>query len=129
MTEPYTLVIRSDAAELRTARQFVGKAFESWGIDPYLGQLVITELVTNTIKHTDVNEMIARVYLADAGPVVEVEDASPVMPVICALTTDSSSGRGLAMIQILAADLGWNACASGGKTVYAVLPGRPDDHF
>ncbi|MGI5170566.1 ATP-binding protein [Spirillospora sp. CA-253888] len=122
-SERHTLTIRADAGELRPARQFVGKIFESWGIDPYLGQLVITELVTNTIKHTDVAEMVARVYKADAGPVVEVEDASPVMPVVRPLTTDSSSGRGLAMIRLLAAELGWKACASGGKTVYAVLPG------
>ncbi|MFC9969692.1 ATP-binding protein [Spirillospora sp. NPDC127200] len=122
MAEVHTLRIRSDAEELRPARRFVGEILGSWGLDPYLGQLIITELVTNTIKHTDVAEMTARVYVADAGTVVEVEDASPVLPVIRPLTDDSFSGRGLAMIRLLAADLGWNVCAHGGKTVYAVLP-------
>ncbi|GAA2613989.1 hypothetical protein GCM10010411_56100 [Actinomadura fulvescens] len=65
--------------------------------------------------------MVVRVYLADAGPVVEVEDSSPELPVVRPLDSSSVSGRGLAMIKLLAAEVGWNACAGGGKCVYAVI--------
>ncbi|WP_067482691.1 ATP-binding protein [Actinomadura hibisca] len=122
MRGPHTLTVEANGAAMKAARDWVGKIFESWGLDDYLGKLIVTELATNVVKHTDAEQMIVRVYVADAGPVVEVEDASPVLPVVLPLTEDSFSGRGLAMVEIFADALGWNATGDGGKCVWAVLP-------
>ncbi|GAA2629759.1 ATP-binding protein [Actinomadura fulvescens] len=121
MSEPHEITIKADAEQLREARAFVGAVFESWHLDSYLGKIIVSELVGNVVRHTDVDKMIVRVYLADAGPVVEVEDGSPQFPVVRPMEPESLSGRGLAMIKLLAAEVGWNACAGGGKCVYAVL--------
>ncbi|MFI0450653.1 ATP-binding protein [Actinomadura sp. 6N118] len=121
MQDPATLVIQADPDALKAARDWAGKIFESWGLDSYLGKLIVSELAGNVVQHTDTTEMVVRVYLADAGPVVEVEDSSPQLPVVRPLDDSSLSGRGLAMIELLAAEVGWNACASGGKCVYAVV--------
>ncbi|MFI6520883.1 ATP-binding protein [Spirillospora sp. NPDC050679] len=122
MSEPYILTLEASADALKAARDWAAEIFDSWGLDGHLVKLVVTELATNVIRHTDTDKMTVRLYASDRGIVVEVEDASPVLPVVRPLTVDAFSGRGLAMIRMLAADLGWNLCASGGKCVYAVLP-------
>ncbi|MFC9977473.1 ATP-binding protein [Spirillospora sp. NPDC127200] len=123
MSEPYTLTLEASADVLKAARDWAAEIFDLWGLDDYLGKLIVTELATNVVRHTDADKMVLRLYECDRGIVVEVEDPSSVLPVVRPLTTDSSTGRGLAMIRLLAADLGWNLCAAGGKCVYAVLPG------
>ncbi|GAA2629985.1 hypothetical protein GCM10010411_79660 [Actinomadura fulvescens] len=115
------MTIKADADALKAARDWAGRIFETWGLDAYLGKLITSELVGNVVKHTDVTEMIVRIYMADAGPVVEVEDSSPELPEVRPLDSSSLSGRGLAMIELLAAEVGWNPCAGGGKCVYAVI--------
>ncbi|MBW8485806.1 SMI1/KNR4 family protein [Actinomadura parmotrematis] len=62
-----------------------------------------------------------RLFLSEAGPVVEVRDRSEKPPVVQPLRLHGASGRGLAMVQMIAAAWGCNPLASGGKAVYAVL--------
>ncbi|MFI0443919.1 ATP-binding protein [Actinomadura sp. 6N118] len=123
MSERHTMTIEAHAHALKLAREWVGEIFETWSIDPYLGKLIVSELAGNVLKHTDTDQMTVRLYWADRGPVIEVEDSSPDLPVVHEMSPDKLDGRGLAMIQLLAADLGWNVTSGGGKCVYAVLPG------
>ncbi|MGI5163773.1 ATP-binding protein [Spirillospora sp. CA-253888] len=117
-----TLVIKAQPELLRDARHFVGKTFAGWGLDAYIAQLAVTELVTNVIRHTDSEQATVRLYVAANGPVVEVWDDSDVPPVVHSLDGPASeSGRGLAMLQILAVSIGWAPVGGGGKAVHAVL--------
>ncbi|MEV4258058.1 ATP-binding protein, partial [Spirillospora sp. NPDC049652] len=92
---------RADPESIKEVRDFVGEWFgaHDYASDlVYLARTVVTELVTNALRHgCDPGDPItARVLLSDAGPVIEVEDGSDVQPVVQPLTLDGTSGRGLA---------------------------------
>ncbi|MFC9969993.1 ATP-binding protein [Spirillospora sp. NPDC127200] len=83
----------------------------------------MNELVTNAHKHGTApgERILVRLYRADTGPVVEVWDGSPALPTIRPLDLTSQDGRGLAMLSLLVKAWGFNALASGGKCVWAVI--------
>jgi anti-sigma regulatory factor (Ser/Thr protein kinase) len=121
-----TLTILSTARAVRTAREYVVRWFTARGYASSLiqdAQLVTSELVTNAYVHANGRQWIhVHLYDSDAGPVIEVWDASPQRPQPGDLTdADAESGRGLATVAALAAAWGVNPVAGGGKAVYAVL--------
>ncbi|MGH4031089.1 ATP-binding protein [Actinomycetota bacterium Odt1-20B] len=82
--------------------------------------LIVSELVTNAALHGR-SPCRLRVEVADAYVVVEVYDASPARPRLRPLTAEGESGRGLAMVRMLAQHFAVTPVAGGGKTVRAVL--------
>ncbi|GAB2758369.1 SpoIIE family protein phosphatase [Streptomyces bullii] len=107
------------------ARRFTRRTLRSWGvtegIDPVL--LVVSELVTNALVHTDgqvrldltlVNDRM-RVAVADASP------RSPVKPT--SIGWEATGGRGILLVE--AVSTAWGTVpASGGKHVWAELAVR-----
>ncbi|GAA1562772.1 hypothetical protein GCM10009678_52240 [Actinomadura kijaniata] len=123
---PATLLLASTPEAIGAARDFTRGWFAARGFPEdtvFLAALVVTELTTNAHRHgSRPGEVISlHLYLADAGPVVEVRDTSTAAPAVHPLTLDGVSGRGLATVERLARRWGYRLLASGGKTVYAVL--------
>ncbi|MFC9970188.1 ATP-binding protein [Spirillospora sp. NPDC127200] len=121
-----TLMIESRPESIKKARDFVGRWFDGQGMSPsvaYIAKTAVTELVTNAHRHgTEPGEQITvRLYLSDAGPVIEVLDPSAKLPTVHPLNLTSEDGRGLAMLSLLVETWGFNAVAGGGKAVWALL--------
>jgi anti-sigma regulatory factor (Ser/Thr protein kinase)/PAS domain-containing protein len=115
----------------RRARHAVTEFLAGHGHTGDLAQnaaLLTSETVTNAVlhAHTDVT-VTARV---DGGTVrVAVDDSHPGVPVSHPLTENSALGRGLAMIEALAADYGVDLNATrDGKTVWFRVGGPPPAH-
>ncbi|WP_030328186.1 ATP-binding protein [Streptomyces sp. NRRL B-1381] len=93
--------------------------------------LIVSELVTNAVKHAALlsPELAVEVAIAADRVRVLVEDGHPYRPT--ALETDSAQtgGRGLLLVKVVTAEAG-GACdvehtASGGKIIWAELPLKP----
>ncbi|MFD5162407.1 SpoIIE family protein phosphatase [Streptomyces hawaiiensis] len=104
------------------ARRFARRTLRSWGItaDYDAALLVVSELVTNALVHTDgkvrmdltlVNNRL-RIAIADASP------RSPVRP--ASIGWEATGGRGILLVEALAATWG-TLPVSGGKQVWAEL--------
>ncbi|MGW0496231.1 SpoIIE family protein phosphatase [Streptomyces sp. NPDC003007] len=132
------LLLRYDGMELRPlregwtvwrvpqavghARRFARRTLRSWGVtvDQDAALLVVSELVTNALVHTDgqvrmdltlVNNRL-RIAVADASP------RSPVRPT--SIGWEATGGRGILLVEALTATWG-TLPVSGGKQVWAEL--------
>jgi len=81
-------------------------------------ELVVSELATNAVVHTDSRFEVA--VLAGPPIRVEVTDASVEPPVLEPATVDFTSGRGLRLVAACADDWGYDL-VPGGKVVWAEL--------
>jgi anti-sigma regulatory factor (Ser/Thr protein kinase) len=117
-----SLVVPAQPESVKSVRDWVAATLTSWGHDPYVGRLVVTELVTNAWKHTTTKNVTVRVGQSEAGPVIEVLDSSIEMPVVRPQDVQREDGRGLAILSTLVKDWGAQPLATGGKAVWAVLP-------
>jgi anti-sigma regulatory factor (Ser/Thr protein kinase) len=92
-----------------------------WALDGLGGltELLTSELVGNVVRHVG-SPMTVRIY-HDASTVrVEVDDDSTDLPVLAQRGALSERGRGLALVNALAADWGTRG-ADHGKTVWFEL--------
>ena len=82
--------------------------------------LLTTELAANAVLHarTDFDVVVHR---AADGARVEVRDRSSVLPVFTAPSATAMSGRGLLLVQTLAAAWGSQVLPGGGKSVWFEL--------
>jgi anti-sigma regulatory factor (Ser/Thr protein kinase) len=108
------------------ARRATARAAELWRLDRELTEialLLVSELATNAIKH---GAPPVRLSLRlDAGRLrVEVTDSSPALPRLTQPGPDQAGGRGLQIVQQLAARWGSQVSRSRlGKTVWFELSG------
>jgi hypothetical protein len=118
---------RSSSAE---ARRHVREAGEKWGFtaDGDLladAQLIATELVENTVRHT-VSDLTLRLEFRNGFLTVAVADDDPRAAVPPERSGDSHRASGLLMVAKVAKVWGCAPAMSGGKIVWAVLnAGRP----
>jgi hypothetical protein len=109
---------RSPAA----VRRFVGETLVAWGRSELIddGALIATELATNAILHARSAFTVALSLGPDGTIRLGVRDASPVRPCPRQAAPLDGSGRGLALVKMLAA--GWGTeFLSDGKVVWAEL--------
>jgi len=100
------------------AREFVA----SWASRSFSDDLalLVTELVTNAVVH-GAAPISVEFCLQETGSVrVEVSDGSSILPTMRVLDGDSPSGRGLCLVDALAADWGAHSMAHG-KVVWFEL--------
>lgn len=116
-----------DPAQVRHAREQARKALCDWGLGEHadLAALVVSELVTNAIRH---GAGTARIGVSHAGGDlrVEVHDSGEGRPARRRPSADDDAGRGLALIdgliELQGGQRGITEDASGpGKTVYVVI--------
>ncbi|POX50824.1 PAS sensor protein [Streptomyces sp. Ru71] len=107
-----------DPREVRRARRLVHDQLLAWGLPDAVesAQLLVSEVVTNAVRHTDGGRIGLRLVLADAL-LVEVTDEGAELPALLEKGRLEESGRGLRVVSRLARE--WGASAQGqGKTVW-----------
>lgn len=125
-----TLVLFRTPESAGIARCHVKAALEYNDLGDYTEDalIIVSELVTNAIKHADGDSekiivVLMRVHNPDVIGVV-VKDSSLYPPVKRRVSANSERGRGLHIIEALSSHWGWNP-EEGGKEVFAVLE-RPN---
>lgn len=107
-----------DPREVRRARALTRQTLEGWGLEPAAdtAELLVSEIVTNAIRHAHTRHVELRLLQADAL-VCEVTDDDHSLPVLLSAKPDQEGGRGLRVVSALAASWGASRTA-GGKTVW-----------
>ncbi|WP_285575089.1 ATP-binding protein [Actinoallomurus iriomotensis] len=87
-----------------------------------IGEICISELVGNAIRHT-VSPLVAlTMHPNDGSPLFEVWDDSPTLPefpkVVSFDDLEAESGRGLCLVKHLSRDCGTGPAAQDGKIVW-----------
>ncbi|MGI5167001.1 ATP-binding protein [Spirillospora sp. CA-253888] len=116
-------MIDKERAEVGRCRHFVSEWCEERGVHPSTAdnaRIIASELVTNALTHTR-GDALLRLYLSEAGPVVEVWDLSATLPAARPCDLTSEEGRGLAIVAQLSTSWGCGPMSSGGKRVWAVV--------
>lgn len=105
------------------ARRFTRRTLRAWGVPPQDMDgvlLIVSELVTNALVHTDgrvrldltlVNQRL-RVAVADSSPRTPVKPAS--------ISWEATGGRGILLVEAMAATWG-TVPVSGGKQVWSEI--------
>lgn len=90
--------------------------------------LIVSELVTNAVKHAAVlsPQIVVEVVIGGGWVRVSVEDSHPYRPTALHSDHGRTGGRGLLLVKAIALEAG-GACdvertADGGKSVWASLP-------
>lgn len=120
-------------ASSAVARQFTREALESWQLHPLVDDalVVVSEMVNNAILHAStgcelalsVNALALRIEVADLGG----GTPDPLPP-----SDTRTHGRGLHLVDAIAAAWGVQPRPGGGKVVWAELlreSGDPNDEF
>lgn len=114
-------------ASVADARGRIRALLGAWGLPADLWDdagLVVTELFTNAIRHTDSEKVT--VVVRDLGAVVRLEVADQGrgsgVPVPCVAEDDEEGGRGLLLVSVLSLAWGSEPAEDGtGRVVWAEL--------
>ncbi|WP_380170461.1 ATP-binding protein [Kineococcus sp. DHX-1] len=121
-TPPAELVLVMDDTAGRHARRFLD---EHWcrphaaDLRPQ-GDLVVTELVTNAVRHGAPPAALTLDCAGEAGVTVRVRDAGTELPQLRQADPGALGGRGIALVDVLSAQWGVDP-APDGKTVWSRL--------
>ncbi len=113
-----------DSAAIRSARHRVEGLLEEASFEAVAASaaLVVSELTTNAILHAR-TPFEVRVEMLDETVRIEVHDGSTRSPAVRHFTAESTSGRGLRLVDDLCREWGYVPDPDGGgKTVWAELP-------
>ncbi|WP_369197153.1 ATP-binding protein [Streptomyces djakartensis] len=115
----------AEPGAVRTARQAVRGKLRNWGLDNLadLAALLVSELVTNALRHATGPIGVRLVRPPGPGGVlrVEVSDPLPDPPRARAARPEDESGRGLQLVA--SSSRRWGTRPGGlGKTVWFELP-------
>lgn len=109
-------------ASAAIAREYTASFLSGWGTpeSSYDARLVISELVTNAMRHAG---GVIRLKLVRRGEQLAcaVTDSSAAGPVLTAHDYFSEGGRGLHLVAALSAHWGWFRLNEHSKLVWAVL--------
>ncbi|MFI0732181.1 SpoIIE family protein phosphatase [Streptomyces sp. NPDC021225] len=113
--------------EVGRARRLVGERLLQWGLPEAVetAQLLVSEVVTNAIRHAHTHHVVLRLVRTDAL-LWEVFDDDHELPVLLSAGRNDETGRGLRVVDALAREWGGSRSADG-KTVWfeQTLP-RPE---
>ncbi|MFD5427669.1 SpoIIE family protein phosphatase [Streptomyces sp. NPDC127084] len=112
------------------ARRYTARTLRSWGVVEELDAalLVVSELVTNAVAHTQ-GEVRLELTLSADRLRIAVNDASPRSPVKpAAMDWEATGGRGLLIVEASSATWG-SVPLSGGKQVWAEIPLAPRERL
>jgi anti-sigma regulatory factor (Ser/Thr protein kinase) len=125
----YSETLPCDEASVGRARRLVRTALAAWGLDAAAddGSLIVSELVTNAVRHSGGAACRVIVTRHGHGRVrVAVTDRSRRMPDLLNAPADAVSGRGLALVDALADRWGTDRM-HWGKRVWAELSADPSE--
>jgi anti-sigma regulatory factor (Ser/Thr protein kinase) len=123
-------LLAADPESVRAARDFTAQTLRRWQLDALVdeGVMIASELVTNAVRHGGCaggpgSGKVGLSWRRDADRVIcVVTDGSSLPPVLMQADMDAESGRGLHVVEAIAAGWGWAMVAAGEKAVWAVLP-------
>lgn len=114
----YELALEAERRNVSKARKFATERARALGLEECVDvvELLVSEAVTNAVLHAGTS---LKVRLLWNGGVlrVEVTDGSPTKAVKRNYEADAATGRGVTLIEALAADWGTDSSAEG-KTVW-----------
>jgi anti-sigma regulatory factor (Ser/Thr protein kinase) len=112
----------ADLGAPRRARMFVRERLERWRYPELIrdAELLVSELVTNAVLHSDARYLSLRVDGDDRSVWVAVGDPSDGLPRRVDAAPTDVSGRGLALVDGLASDWGVDLTPAG-KEVWFLL--------
>ncbi|WNI18689.1 ATP-binding protein [Actinacidiphila sp. ITFR-21] len=115
------------SASVADARGRVRACLTEWGVDPELcddASLVVTELFTNAVRHTDSEKITCALQVCGAVVRLEITDQGrgTGVPEPCAAEADEEGGRGLLLVSVLSLAWGSDPADGGtGRVVWAEL--------
>lgn len=122
------LRLPADPSAAREAREFATHALRAWGVPDAVGSatLVVSELVTNSIRHAQtINELT--LSLSEDRLRVAVRDLADSTPQpIRHVDADALDGRGLFLVEVMSRTWGVFPSPLTGKTVWAILDTAPE---
>jgi anti-sigma regulatory factor (Ser/Thr protein kinase) len=112
-------------SSVAAARNRVGELLSQWGVGEPVHDdvaLVISELFTNALVHTDSSEITCRLQTTAETVYLAITDqgCGPTGPQV--REPDAESGRGLLLVNALAELWGVSNDHGHGRTVWAILP-------
>lgn len=114
------IAFKPDVEKVKSARDHVAEIAADWPVNDYFVRVVVTELVTNAIRHAVTDEIRVDAYADGDVYVVEVWDADGTPPMLRAPGPDELGGRGLVLVAELATRWGTQHDEEeGGKVVFA----------
>lgn len=116
-----------DAESVSRARRFVARTLLLWDAEVFELSAVgiASELATNAVLHAR-TEFSVRLALVEGKLRIEVRDGSAQRPRTRRYAADATTGRGLALVESLAA--GWGAQRDGaGKMIWALVDQVADE--
>ncbi|MEU6534668.1 SpoIIE family protein phosphatase [Streptomyces sp. NPDC047000] len=114
-----------DPAESRRARAVVREQLHAWHLAPLAdtAALMVSELVTNAVRHSHRRPVQLRLVLADTL-LCEVDDDDHELPTLLSAGPGDEAGRGLRVVSTLARE--WGSSRTGaGKTVWFEMTRPP----
>lgn len=112
----------------KAARDFTKATLAEWQLDDLVTEavLIASELVTNAVRHggccaSDASPVELAWQRQASRVVCMVTDCNSKPPVLGAADQDAESGRGLQVVQALAATWGWMLLGASSKAVWAAL--------
>ncbi|WP_411147229.1 ATP-binding protein [Streptomyces sp. A30] len=118
----YRLTLTAGEHSARHIRHIVRSLLDEWEMQELSDavELGITEVIANVVRHVpDRRCQLLLLRQGAAGVRVEVADGSPQLPVVpTELSWESEGGRGLVLLDAMAAKWGVWPEAGGGKTVW-----------
>lgn len=116
-------------ASVGLARHRVRDHLASWGHGPDTptagdAMLLVSELATNVVRHGPLPERefeVAVTALSDGSCLVEVSDEGRMEPRLRIVRDDDETGRGLHLVETIAAAWGVWGRGTHGKTVWALI--------
>ena len=116
--QQYEKTYPSDRTSVREIRHDMILALRTWGLDDLIDDItmVVTELMTNAILHTETPKIGATITRVGNQTVrLEVRDRSPKEPHAPRTGNTDESGRGIALVDALASAWGWERIFDGKK--------------
>jgi anti-sigma regulatory factor (Ser/Thr protein kinase) len=109
-------------------RRFAKQVLAEWGCDDlaWAVTLLSSELATNAVLHARSSFTVALEECPE-GVRLEITDTSPRLPARRSYSAESTTGRGLRILNELADSWGAEAGEDGGKTVWAVIRWESDE--
>ncbi|MEV2254239.1 SpoIIE family protein phosphatase [Streptomyces sp. NPDC050147] len=111
-----------DPSEVSRARDLTRDRLRTWsrGALAETAELLVSELVTNAVRHSRGGRVELRLVRSGSTLICEVEDDDHTLPTLLDAGPDDEFGRGLRIVSVLAKEWGTSRTASG-KTVWFEL--------
>ncbi|MFC8124946.1 SpoIIE family protein phosphatase [Streptomyces sp. NPDC057302] len=115
-----------DPSEVSGARELVRGQLRIWSREALseTAELLVSELVTNAVRHSRGRRVELRLVRSGATLICEVEDDDHTLPTLLNAGPGDEFGRGLRVVSVLAKEWGTSRTASGKTVWFELAPPR-----